>query len=368
VFQGRGIKDGETPAGGVILDQAGNLYGTTAYGGAGHCILLGGDVGCGTVYELTPPTRQGGVWTETVIYSFQGGNDGYLPMGNLVFDSAGNLYGATYYGGGFGVCNQGIYPYCGTIFKLSPPKTEGGAWKEKVLYSFKSGTDGANPNGSLVFDKKGALYGTTFFGGNQNCGQAAGLGCGTVFRLRPPLRKGRPWGYELLYRFNQAVLQGAADGENPGAGVVLGKGGTVFGTTLEGGLGPSAWGTLFELKPSKRHGGAWVERIIYSFSESGFGGYRPGGVVIDKSENLYGAAHFGGTSFAGTIFRLKPPTNNGKAWRYGVLYNFMLPPDGIEPVGNLIFDSTGKLYGITQLGGTGPCQGGGCGTVFEFTP
>jgi hypothetical protein len=176
VFQGLAFGDGETPAGGVLLDKAGNLYGTTAYGGAGDCILLGGDVGCGTVYQMTPPTVPGSAWTETVIYSFQGGNDGYLPMGNLVFDSAGNLYGATYYGGGFGVCNQGIYPYCGTIFKLSPPKTKGGAWKEKVLYSFKSGTDGADPNGSLVFDQKGALYGTTFFGGNQVARRTAGWG------------------------------------------------------------------------------------------------------------------------------------------------------------------------------------------------
>jgi len=138
----------------------------------------------------------------------------------------------TYYGGGFGVCDQGIYPYCGTVFELSPPKTKGGVWTEKVLYSFKSGTDGANPNGNLVFDKKGAIYGTTFFGGNQGCKQDAGVGCGTVFKLSPPAKTRHAWGYEVLHRFNNGVGEG---GENPAAGVVLDTKGTIYGTTLAGG-------------------------------------------------------------------------------------------------------------------------------------
>ena len=100
------------------------------------------------MYEVSPPKAKGGAWTETVLHSFQGGKDGYLPVGNLTFDKAGNLYGATYYGGGYGSCNSPYYQYCGTIFQLSPPKTEGGKWKEKVLYSFKGVTDGANPNGA----------------------------------------------------------------------------------------------------------------------------------------------------------------------------------------------------------------------------
>jgi hypothetical protein len=99
-FKGHNYGDGATPEGGVILDAAGNLYGTTAYGGAGPCVLLGTAMGCGTVYELSPPAKQGDPWTETVLYSFQGGNDGDFPIGNLTFDGSGNLYGATNFGGG----------------------------------------------------------------------------------------------------------------------------------------------------------------------------------------------------------------------------------------------------------------------------
>jgi hypothetical protein len=194
------------------------------------------------------------------------------------------------------------------------------------------------------------------------------VGCGTVFKLSPPAKKGHAWGYTVLHRFNEAVVQGRSDGENPAAGLVPGKGG-FYGTTQRGGLGSQAWGTIFWLKPPIRHGGTWTETIIYSFSEGGVGGYAPGGsVVLNNGGDLYGNAYFGGQFFGGTIFHLKPPMKTGKPWRYRVLYNFMPPPDGFEPVGSLIFDNTGNLYGTTQLGGTGPCQQGACGTVFEFTP
>jgi hypothetical protein len=360
VFQGKGVSDGETPAGGVILDKAGNLYGTTAYGGAGDCILLGGDVGCGTVYELTPPTIPGSGWTETVLYSFQGGKDGYVPTGNLVFDSAGNLYGATYYGGGFGVCDQGFYPNCGTIFKLSPPKTKGGAWKENVLYSFKSGTDGANPNGSLVFDQKGALYGTTFFGGNQGCQQDSGVGCGTVFKLSPPAKKGHAWGYKVLHRFNDGVYpQALGDGENPAAGVILDRKGTLYGTTFGAAEGE---GTVFTLTPPTKRGGPWKETLLHLFNRDDAGNPQ-GSLVFDRGGDLYGAAP-GGTYFRGAIYRLK---RHGNGWKYRVLYDFSGSPDGYQPGSNLIFDGVGDAYGTTQYGGTGSCQNG-CGTVFEFTP
>ena len=92
----------------MIFDPAGNLYGTTAYGGSGNCVL-GGKVGCGTVYRMQPPQAKGGAWTEKILYNFKGGKDGQLPEGDLVFDSAGNLYGATQYGGGYGSCNAPFY-------------------------------------------------------------------------------------------------------------------------------------------------------------------------------------------------------------------------------------------------------------------
>ena len=106
---------------------------------------------------------------------------------------AGNLYGATQYGGGYGSCNSPLYQYCGTIFELSPPKTKGGKWTEKVLYSFKSGTDGANPNGGLLFDSKGVIYGTTSSGGDHVCKTDTSVGCGTAYKLTPPEVKGKGW-------------------------------------------------------------------------------------------------------------------------------------------------------------------------------
>src|SRR5579859_6263524 len=116
VFKGVNSNDGNTPAGGVILDQAGHLYGTTAYGGTGKCQLFGSRVGCGTVFELVPPKQKGGKWTEKILHSFQSGKDGYFPWGDLTFDSAGNLYGATQYGGGKGTSCDAFYQFCGTVF------------------------------------------------------------------------------------------------------------------------------------------------------------------------------------------------------------------------------------------------------------
>jgi len=232
VFKGVNANDGETPASGVLFDPAGNLYGTTAYGGRGGCMLFGGRVGCGTVYKLAPPKQKGGAWTESVIYSFKGGKDGYLPQGDLTFDTEGNLYGATQYGGGFGSCNAPFYQFCGTVFKLSLPKTKSGKWTEKVLYSFKSGKDGANPNGGLVFDNKGAIFGTTFYGGGTTCKADAGTGCGTAFELRPPTKTGGHWTEKILHSF----VNYRTDGAGPNGGLVFDSKGRLYGTTTGGGV------------------------------------------------------------------------------------------------------------------------------------
>ena len=201
VFKGGASGDGASPFGGLVIDGSGNLYGTTGYGGTGSCIVLGTNVGCGAVYELSPPVQKGGAWTEKLLYSFRGDKDGQLPYQDLVFDRAGNLYGATIYGGGYGSCNAPFYKHCGTVFEMSPPKTKGGKWTEKVLHSFKGGKDGANPNGGLVLDSKGAIYGTTNAGGNKICTGAGFVGCGTAFRLVPPVIKGQVWTEETLHRF-----------------------------------------------------------------------------------------------------------------------------------------------------------------------
>jgi uncharacterized repeat protein (TIGR03803 family) len=156
-----GKTDGEFPTGGVIFDAAGNLYGATSMGGAAPD-------GVGTVFELSP--NPGGTWTETVLYSFRGSQDGSNPDSPITFDKAGNLYGETETGGSDECSRLG----CGVVFELSP--TGGGSWTETIAHRFK-GTDGSYPWQGLVFDAAGNLYGTTQFGGVSDNG--------TVFELKP---------------------------------------------------------------------------------------------------------------------------------------------------------------------------------------
>jgi len=347
VFKGSDFNDGASPFGGLVWDQAGNLYGTTGYDGSGNCMLFGSRVGCGTVYQLKPPRVPGGAWTETVIYNFQGGNDGQLPVGDLVFDKEGNLYGATYYGGGFGSCNSPYDQYCGTVFKLSPPRTKGGRkWKEKVLYEFKSGKDGANPNGGLVFDSKGAIYGTTYAGGNQDCKSDSSVGCGTAFKLKLPAST--VWKETVFHRFS-------ADEGNPSAGMTFDGMGYLYGTTV---------GLIFRFAPPSTKSGRWREMILYTFNQEAYG--PEGALVFDKNRNAYGTTYSGNT-FSGTVFRLKPPAREDGGWTFSILYGFSGTSDGAKPAAGLIFDKQGNMYSTTQLGGTGACAFG-CGTVFEVSP
>jgi uncharacterized repeat protein (TIGR03803 family) len=200
--------DGEEPFGALVLDKHGNLYGTTQYGGANQ----GCASGCGTVFRLAPDG------TETVLYSFAGGADGFWPYAGLTMDKKGNLYGTTWVGGGSGCGGLG----CGTVFKLAPDGTE------TVLHSF-SALDGAGPHAGVILDAKGNLYGTTSYGGSD----CTGPGCGVVFKLAPD-------GTEtVLHRFDYS------DGAYPYGGVVLSKKGSLYGTTQAGGANNQ--GTIFEL-------------------------------------------------------------------------------------------------------------------------
>src|SRR5579863_9608032 len=247
VFQGVSKGDGSTPSGGLVIDNAGNLYGVTAYGGTGNCVLLGSVVGCGTVYELSPPKQKGGAWKETILYSFPTVKQGYLPNGNLVFDSGANLYGATTFGGTRGTTCDNFYGgQCGTVFELSPPKTKSGKWTETVLHSFASGTDGANPNGGLVLDGEGNVYGTTSGGGDES-GECGTVGCGTAFEIKPPATKGGAWKEKILYRFK------GQDGATPTAGVVFGRSGKLYGTVSAGAI--SGNGAVFSLVATGGLGG-----------------------------------------------------------------------------------------------------------------
>src|SRR5579863_2858348 len=283
VFKGKAFNDGEFPAGGVITDASGNIYGTTSYGGTGDCVLLGIKGGCGTVYEFSPPRTEGGAWTYAILYSFKGGNDGYLPNGDLVFDSTGSLYGSTAFGGGKGTtCDPGYYQYCGTVFKLSPPKTKGGKWTEEVLHSFAGGSDGGNPNGGLVLDGKGAIYGTTYIGGNEG-GACGSEGCGTIFQLKRPNEKGGAWTETVLHRFSTS-----GDGGGPAAGVAFGRNEGLYCTTVGGGVGNSPWGTVVQLVIDSN--GKWKERLLHSFKDGDDGSEPRSGVVFDAKGNIYGTA------------------------------------------------------------------------------
>jgi uncharacterized repeat protein (TIGR03803 family) len=271
-FQGPG---GLGPSAGVVIDSKGNLYGTTRYGGKG-CFGLG----CGVVFELSPPAVGKKKWTEKVIYTFMGKSDGAGPSAGLVFDTAGNLYGTTTYGGDVAAC-PGNYgdAGCGVVFKLTP---SGSTWQENVLYTFTNGLDGGFPQyGSLVQDSQGNLYGTTYAGG------ASGLGA--VFRVTPT-------GQETpLYSFTGQN----SDGLFPLGGVILDAQGNIYGTTNQGGSG---FGIVYSISPSG------AETILHTFAgtSGSDGAYPSSGLVFDSNGILYGTTGGGGKFGSGTVFKLTP--------------------------------------------------------------
>jgi uncharacterized repeat protein (TIGR03803 family) len=324
-----GGSDGLVPAAGLVSDAKGNLYGTTASGGT---------YGDGTVFELSP---SGTSWTEKVIYSFGAVNgDGIAAKGSLIFDSKGNLYGVTA-NGGTGTCVLG----CGTVYELS---LSGGVWTEKVLYSFQNdASDGANPlRENLVFDAEGNLYGTT------NAGGASGFG--TVFEL--VLGAGGTWTQKILYSFRNNSL----DGVNPVAGVAFDAAGNLYGATPAGGA--NSYGTVFELTSGS--GGTWTYKVLHTFAVNGVDGAAPqGGLLLDAQGNIFGTTYYGGNFgqglHLGTVFELSPVGGN---WVEQILYNFTAAPDGYYPACSLVFDTAGNLYGTTTAGGSG----NGTGIVFAL--
>ena len=314
--------DGVAPQAGLVMDAAGNLYGTT---------YNGGTYNYGTVFELTPAA--GGGWTEMVLHNFNNdGVDGAYPHAGLIFDAAGNLYGTTHSGG---THNASCSNDCGTVFELTP--SAGGTWTEKVLYDFYSiRTDGAFPASSLIFDGAGNLYGTTIFGG------ASGAGNGTVFELTPAA--GGTWTEQVLHSFGSGT-----DGAYPYAGLIFDGAGNLYGTTSGGG---TAHGTLFELTPAG--GGTWTEQVLHNFGNGTDGAEPLASLIFDGAGNLYGTTSYGGSYGGGTVFRFNA---QGEV----LLYSFS-GTDGERPVAELILDGGGNLYGTTSGGGSE-----GEGTVFEIT-
>ena len=318
-----------SPDGGLVADASGNLYGTTVYGGNGY----------GTVFELSPPTAPDGSWTETVIHAFDPKNttDGAYPQSTLIFDTAGNLYGTTMWS------THGW----GSVFELSPPATAAGAWTEKLLRNFPANSSqGTSPEGKLIFDTAGNLYGTTTSGGaGTQCGSQTGFGCGTVFKLKPPTTPSAGWTENVLHSF--AVTSG--DGFTPGTSLVL-HNGALYGTTTNG--GEYGDGTIFQLV---RQNGVWVENILHSFSGSDGAG-PVGGLIVDSAGNFYGTTKRGGVGYCnekgcGTAFELSPPAAPGDPWQETTLYVFPGSSRGGGPNAALIRDKSGSLYGTATAGG-----------------
>jgi uncharacterized repeat protein (TIGR03803 family) len=213
---------------GVIADKAGNLYGTTYLGGTGSC-----QDGCGTVFELSPPSSPGDGWTETTLYNFTGTGGDADPRGALVFDSAGNLYGTSF----------GQDGTDGEVFELSP--ATGGGWTEAVLYSFTGGEDGSRPMSNLVLDDAGNLYGTAFGSGRISSGLCS-EGCGSVFELSPPSTPGGAWTETTLHDFKTGY-EASIDGIAPEGGLVFGPSGSLYGMTVYGGADGD--GSVFSVHP-----------------------------------------------------------------------------------------------------------------------
>ncbi len=273
-----------------------------------------------------------GTWKLHVLYEFTGGADGALPYTGVIFDAAGNLYGTTAAGGYVG---NGGFGY-GTAFELSPGAD---GWTETILHTFAAQPgDGQYPAAPLVFDKRGNLYGTTYIG-RTPCDD------GTAFELSPNSNGG--WTENQLYCFTGAD----SGGMNPQAGLIFDEAGNLYSTTYLGGAYQD--GTVFQLTPS---GGSWTENILHDFAVAQAGATNQASLISDKNENLYGVT-------SSTVFELTPSQGG---WTYTTLYEAQGGPHGIGP-NSLIMDQAGNLYGTGEGGGSSNCHGGGCGAVFKLT-
>jgi uncharacterized repeat protein (TIGR03803 family) len=330
-----GGRDGAHPLTGLTMDRAGNLYGTTSVGGylGGACGNVGG---CGTVFRLSP---KNGSWIFTMLYEFQGGQDGESPQAALTIGPDGAIYGTTLYGGAFG-CSVGYG--CGIAFKLTPGtsicRTALCSWHETIIYDFAEDPHGiSTPYGGLIFDQEGNIYGAAFAGGVGVCARA----CGAVYQLTPSQGG---WSLTPIY-----VFTGGDDGASPMSTLLRDSHGNLYGTSSYGGINQG--GTVFELVPS---GQTWTFNLLYSFRGQEDGSNPMVGLVMDSAGNLYGNTAIGAVNFGGAVFQLSP---QGSGWSFTVLDS---PAGGLYAPLNI--DSHGNLYGTTYAGGAS-----GLGLVFELT-
>ena len=383
--------DGGRPLGGLVMDSAGNLYGTTAIGGTSFQSAYQSSYG--TVFELSKTGQ------ETVLYNFTAGVDGAIPRGELLRDSLGNIYGTTsggggdfaaaiyelsnssgsysenvlhsvgypwsflggvitdaagnFYGtsyeaggagGGLANCNDG----CGALYKVD---AQGNF---SAIYAFKGGTDGAFPWGELVADSAGNLFGTAWAGGAA-CPEFS-EGCGVVFEL---VNSSGTYTEKVLYTFT-----GGADGGLPQAGLIMDSSGNLYGTTWAGGSTACGCGTVFELLKNS----GYSENVLYSFKSVSDGAYPVAKLAMDSSGNLFGTTENGGSTTGltigyGTVYEL---VNSSGSYTETLLYRFTGGADGSNPEAPVSIGPSGDLYGTTAGGGSANCLGG-CGVVFKIS-
>ncbi|HTQ58131.1 MAG TPA: choice-of-anchor tandem repeat GloVer-containing protein [Bryobacteraceae bacterium] len=368
IYDFQGGMDGSKPYAPLAADAAGVLYGTTEDGGGTGC----GGLGCGAVFSWSSASGY------SVLYRFQGGNDGWGPSSNnLLLGDSGAVYGTTSGGGGSGC--QGadcgvVYALappsaaggtpgcsgsgCGTLFELSPPTSGSGPWTKRTLYMFQGGADSAGPTYFLRAGS-GNYYGVSLDGGVAACGQP---GCGTVFELVPPSAAGQAWNEHVLYAFQGAT---AGDGRYPNSLTAYQD--VLYGTATGGGsyrsdcANTTGCGVAFSLTPPPAGSSTWSEEVLYRFTPNWFG--PEGNLVPDGSGGFYGAANTGQRAYYGVIYHLLPPAT-GTGWTAPTLHIFTNGSDG--GLGNGLLAIGQVLYGTTSIGPMAP--GCNCGTIYSFTP
>jgi uncharacterized repeat protein (TIGR03803 family) len=295
-------QDGAQPSGELAIDASGNLYGTTVTGGAN---------GSGTVFEISQSA-------ETILHNFGGtSSDGLYPAGGLTMDAAGNLYGTSPYGGkGYG---------SGTVFTVSAQGTY------SVLYAFLGSPDALRPVAPVFVDQAGNLYGTTAYGGTY--------GEGAVYKVSPQGKE------TVLHSFSAIAIE---NGVFPHGGLVSDSAGNLYGTTYDGGAFHT--GVVFKLTPAGSYS------VVHNFGGSGDGLHTNQGLIIDGQGNLYGTCFQGGAQGYGIVFKLAADGTETILHSFGFY-------DGAYPQGMLFMDSLGNLYGTTEEGGSG-----NSGTVYKVTP
>jgi uncharacterized repeat protein (TIGR03803 family) len=378
------------PKGGLVEDASGNLYGTT---------VGGGTYGTGTVYQLSPPAKGSTTWKKTVLYDFQPwGITGYTPSSELTIDSAGNLYGVTW-AGGDGRC------HCGVLYELVPPKTTGAPWTHfvlhaftntsndgrlpnaaavlssnkiygvtqqgglydsgivyqfvpgksggtySVLYSFGANNDASWPNGSVLLDAAGSLYGVTSLGGAFNAG--------AVYKLSPS-QSGGTWTESVLFSFGGGSQ---SSGITPVGNLLFDSAGNLYGVTEFGGA--SQLGVAYELSPATS---SWTQNVLFNFSTAAGSSPLAGMTWGPNNSSLYGTASAGASHTHGAVFQLTPPVSGTGLWTETLLQQFTFANSGGLPSGRVLRDpTTSYLYGTTYNGGTSGCDGD-CGVDYQIIP